>query len=580
MRTLRLGMGQINPTVGDLEGNTHKIIQYIHDARKVGVDLLTFPELVIPGYPPEDLLLMPRFIDANLEHLQEIIRASESITVLVGFVDRKDDIYNAAALIHDGTLETVYHKIHLPNYGVFDERRYFQSGRKFLVFSLRGITIGVNICEDIWHPGNPTRAQALYGGAEIIVNISSSPYHAGKGHFRERMLATRAVDNIAIVAFNNLVGGQDELVFDGESMVLDQSGNFIHRAKKFQEELILVDLDAEAVFQRRLHDPRRREGKREDRAEREPLHIVHLPEIRKPRKKSSKITLKLNEPLPVTEEIYEALVLGTRDYVRKNGFDKAVIGLSGGIDSSLVATIAVDALGMENVIGVFMPSTYTSAESREDAEKLSAHLGIKLITVPITETFNAYREMLVPEFAGKKIDATEENIQARIRGNILMALSNKFGWLVLTTGNKSETSVGYCTLYGDMAGGFAVIKDVPKTLVYKLARYRNGRGKSKVIPERVIQKEPSAELRPEQRDTDSLPPYPILDPILQAYVEEDKDLEGILALGFEKSMVKDIINRVDKNEYKRRQSPPGIKITPRALGKDRRLPITNRYRNY
>jgi NAD+ synthase (glutamine-hydrolysing) len=573
-------MGQINPTVGDLEGNTHKIIQYIHDARKVGVDLLTFPELVIPGYPPEDLLLMPRFIDANLEHLQEIIRASESITVLVGFVDRKDDIYNAAALIHDGTLETVYHKIHLPNYGVFDERRYFQSGRKFLVFSLRGITIGVNICEDIWHPGNPTRAQALYGGAEIIVNISSSPYHAGKGHFRERMLATRAVDNIAIVAFNNLVGGQDELVFDGESMVLDQSGNFIHRAKKFQEELILVDLDAEAVFQRRLHDPRRREGKREDRAEREPLHIVHLPEIRKPRKKSSKITLKLNEPLPVTEEIYEALVLGTRDYVRKNGFDKAVIGLSGGIDSSLVATIAVNALGMENVIGVFMPSNYTSAESRVDAEKLSAHLGIKLITVPITETFNAYREMLVPEFAGKKIDATEENIQARIRGNILMALSNKFGWLVLTTGNKSETSVGYCTLYGDMAGGFAVIKDVPKTLVYELARYRNGRGKSKVIPERVIQKEPSAELRPEQRDTDSLPPYPILDPILQAYVEEDKDLEGILALGFEKSMVKDIINRVDKNEYKRRQSPPGIKITPRALGKDRRLPITNRYRNY
>jgi NAD+ synthase (glutamine-hydrolysing) len=573
-------MGQINPTVGDLEGNTWKIIQYIHDAKKVGVDLLAFPELVIPGYPPEDLLLMPRFIDANLEYLQEIIEASESITLLVGFVDRKDDIYNAAALIHDGTLEGVYHKIHLPNYGVFDERRYFQSGREFLVFSLRGITIGINICEDIWHPGNPTKAQALYGRAEIIVNISSSPYHAGKGNFRERMLATRAADNVAIVAFNNLVGGQDELVFDGESMIFDQSGNLLYRGKKLQEELIVFDLDVEGVFRSRLHDPRRREGKREEPAEREPLQIVHLPEDRKPRKKRPKITPKMNESLPETEEVYDALVLGTRDYVRKNGFDKAVIGLSGGIDSSLVATIAVEALGRENVIGVFMPSNYTSAESRQDAQRLSRNLGIKLITVPITETFNAYREMLAPEFAGKKIDATEENIQARIRGNILMALSNKFGWLVLTTGNKSETSVGYCTLYGDMAGGFAVIKDVPKTLVYELARYRNDRGKSNVIPERVIQKEPSAELRPDQRDTDSLPPYPILDPILQAYVEQDKDSDGILLLGFEKGMVKDIIDRVDRNEYKRRQAPPGIKITPRALGKDRRLPITNRYRNY
>ncbi len=580
MKILRLGMGQINPTVGDLEENTRKIIQYIHDAKKLGVDLLTFPELSIPGYPPEDLLLMPRFVDANLEYLQEIITASESITVLVGFVDRKDDIYNAAALIHDGTLEAIYHKIHLPNYGVFDERRYFQPGREFLVFSLRGITVGVNICEDIWYPGNPTRAQALYGGAEIIVNISSSPYYAGKGSFRERMLATRAADNIVFVAFNNLVGGQDELVFDGESLVFDGSGNLIHRGKKFQEELILVDLDVDAVFRRRLHDPRRREVKLEDRAERELLHMVHFPASDKPRKKGPKIPQRLNEPLPVTQEIYEALVFGTRDYVRKNGFDKVVIGLSGGIDSSLVATIAVDALGVENVIGVFMPSNYTSADSREDATRLSENLGIKLITVPITKTFKAYQKMLAPEFVGKEIDVTEENIQARIRGNILMSLSNKFGWLVLTTGNKSETSVGYCTLYGDMAGGFAVIKDVPKTSVYELARHRNGRGKSKVIPERVIQKEPSAELRPEQRDTDSLPPYPILDPILQAYVEEDKDLKGILALGFEEGMVKNIIDRVDRNEYKRRQSPPGIKITPRALGKDRRLPITNKYRNY
>ena len=580
MRTIRLGMGQINTTVGDLQGNTRRIIQYIHDAKKMGVDLLTFPELAIPGYPPEDLLLMPHFIDANLECLQEVIRASESITVLVGFADRKDDIYNAAALIHDGKLEAVYHKARLPNYGVFDERRYFQTGREFLVFSLRGITVGVTICEDIWYTGNPTRSLALYGNAEIIVNISSSPYYAGKGSFRERMLAARAADNTIIVVFNNGVGGQDELVFDGESMIFDQSGTLLYRGKKFQEELIVMNLDAEGVFRTRLHDPRRREDKLEDRVEREPMRMVHLPETHKPRKRRSEVTPRSNEPLPLVKEIYEALILGTRDYVRKNGFKKVVIGLSGGIDSSLVATIAADALRPSNVIVVFMPSAYTSRESCEDAKELSENLGIKLITVPITETFQAYEKMLALPFAGRGVDVAEENIQARIRGNILMGLSNKFGWLVLTTGNKSETSVGYCTLYGDMAGGFSVIKDVPKTLVYELARYRNGQAESALIPKRVIHKEPSAELRPGQRDTDSLPPYPVLDPILQAYVEEDKDVEKIVALGFEREMVKNIIDRVDRNEYKRRQSPPGIKITPRALGKDRRLPITHRYRNY
>jgi NAD+ synthase (glutamine-hydrolysing) len=376
------------------------------------------------------------------------------------------------------------------------------------------------------------------------------------------------------------VGGQDELVFDGESMVLDESGSLIQRGKKFEEQLILVDLDVEAVFRRRLHDPRRREVKLEDRAERELVCRVNLPEKGESRGKRPRIPQELNEPLQPIQEIYEALVLGTRDYVRKNGFDKAVIGLSGGIDSSLVATIAVDALGAENVIGVSMPSHYTSGESRDDAERLSENLGIKLIIVPITETFTAYQEMLKREFEKTKVDVAEENIQARIRGNILMALSNKFEWLVLTTGNKSETSVGYCTLYGDMAGGFAVIKDVPKTKVYELARHRNSRGPSKAIPERAITKEPSAELRPKQRDTDTLPPYPILDPILEAYVEQDKDLEAIVAQGFKPDMVKSIIDRVDRNEYKRRQSPPGIKITPRALGKDRRLPITNKYRNY
>jgi NAD+ synthase (glutamine-hydrolysing) len=486
-----------------------------------------------------------------------------------------DDIYNAAALLHDGRVAGVYHKIYLPNYGVFDEDRYFQSGTEILVFDLNGTTIGVNICEDIWYPGDPTRAQCLEGKAQLIVNISSSPYHAGKMHFRQRMLATRAWDYSTIVAYVNLVGGQDELVFDGGSMVLDQSGELVSVARSFEEDLLVVDLDLDQVLLHRLHDPRRRKERWTPMAEGKLRRIPLSPLKRRPK-------APLSPRPPVTlgrqEEIYRALVLGTRDYVRKNGFKKVVLGLSGGIDSALTAAIAADGLGKESVVGVAMPSMYSSRESLEDARALATNLEIEFQVIPIGEVFKTYLKTLKGSFKGKKPDVAEENLQARTRGNLLMALSNKFGWLVLTTGNKSEMGVGYCTLYGDMAGGFAVIKDVPKTLVYELASYRNTQGPTPVIPLRVMEKPPSAELRPHQKDTDSLPPYELLDPILQAYVEEDQSLDMILKKGFKRKMVAEAIRKVDFNEYKRRQAPPGVKITPRAFGKDRRLPITNRYR--
>jgi NAD+ synthase (glutamine-hydrolysing) len=486
-----------------------------------------------------------------------------------------DDIYNAAALLHDGRMVGVYHKIYLPNYGVFDEDRYFHSGTEFLVFDLNGTTIGVNICEDIWYPGDPTRAQCLEGKAQLIVNISSSPYHAGKMHFRQRMLATRAWDYSTIVAYVNLVGGQDELVFDGGSMVIDQSGELLSVAKSFEEDLLVVDLDMDQVLLHRLHDPRRRKEKLTPLAEGQ-LRRIPL----SPLKKRPKASLPPRPPVSAgrLEEIYRALVLGTKDYVRKNGFKKVVLGLSGGIDSALTAAIAVDGLGKESVVGVAMPSMYSSRESLEDARALAENLEMELQVIPIGEVFQTYLKTLKGSFKGKKPDVAEENLQARIRGNLLMALSNKFGWLVLTTGNKSEMGVGYCTLYGDMAGGFAVIKDVPKTLVYELASYRNKLGPTPAIPLRVMEKPPSAELRPHQKDTDSLPPYDLLDPVLQAYVEEDQCLDLILKKGFRRKMVEEVIRKVDLNEYKRRQAPPGVKITSRAFGKDRRLPITNRYR--
>ena len=578
MRILRIGLCQINTTVGDIEGNTKKILDYIAKGKKMSADLLVFPEMAVTGYPPEDLLLMPKFIDANLEAIQTIAKSTSSITAIVGFVSKDGDIFNSAGLLHNGKLQDAYSKIYLPNYGVFDEDRYFQVGKENFIFTLKSTPIGLSICEDLWYPGDPIRTQALYGGAEVIVNISSSPYHTGKVGFREKMISTRASDNAAIVAYCNLVGGQDELVFDGGSLIFDQKGDLIVRGKQFEEDLVMADLNMEAVFRMRLHDPRiRRERSSE---EEKGLRKIELSNQTRPSRRRPALPKRDSKPLSRLAEIYTALVLGTGDYIRKNGFKTVLIGLSGGIDSALTAAVAVDALGKKGVVGVTMPSQYSSSETMEDSELLAKKLGIRLLTIPITEIFQSYLKTLSPSFKGLKRDVTEENIQARIRGNILMAISNKLGWLVLTTGNKSEMSVGYCTLYGDMAGGYAVLKDVPKTLVYELTRFRNKREGRDIIPRRVFTKPPSAELRPNQKDEDSLPPYPVLDPILQAYVEEDKGLEEIAKMGFKESLVKDVINMVDRNEYKRRQSPPGVKITHRALGKDRRLPVTNKYRNF
>jgi len=578
MRTLRIGLCQINTTVGDIGGNTKKILAYIAKGKKMGADLLVFPEMAVTGYPPEDLLLMPKFIDANLKAIQTIAKATSSITALVGFVSKNGDIFNSAALLHNGKLLDAYSKVYLPNYGVFDEDRYFQVGKENFIFTLKSTPIGVSICEDLWYPGDPIRTQALYGGAELIVNISSSPYHTGKIAFREKMISTRASDNLAIVAYCNLVGGQDELVFDGGSLIFDQTGDLIARGKQFEEDLVMADLNTEAVFRMRLHDPRIRRERLSE--EERGLRKIELSNQTGSHRRKPILPRRDLKPLDRLAEIYTALVLGTGDYIRKNGFQTVLIGLSGGIDSALTAAIAVDALGKKGVVGVTMPSHYSSRGSIKDSELLARNLGIRLIEIPIAEIFQAYLNTLSPSFRGRKPDVTEENIQARIRGNILMALSNKMGWLVLTTGNKSEMSVGYCTLYGDMAGGYAVLKDVPKTLVYELAKFRNKKEGKEIIPRQVFTKPPSAELRPNQKDEDSLPPYSVLDPILEAYVEEDKGLEEIAKMGFKESMIKDVINMVDLNEYKRRQSPPGVKITHRALGKDRRLPVTNKYRNF
>jgi NAD+ synthase (glutamine-hydrolysing) len=577
VRTLRIGLCQINTTVGDIEGNTKKILACIAKGKRMKADLLALPEMAVTGYPPEDLLLMPKFIEANLKAIHTIAKATISISALVGFVDKKEDIYNAAALLHDGEMVASYRKTFLPNYGVFDEDRYFQVGKENFIFVLGSTPIGPSICEDLWYPGDPIRTQALHGGAELIVNISSSPYHAGKSAFREKMISTRASDNAAIVAYCNLVGGQDELVFDGGSVIFDQRGELIARGKQFEEDFILADLDMEEVFRMRLHDPRIRREKSGNNEK--DVKKIQLPNHRSPGKKPP-LPAREVEPLDRIAEIYSALILGTGDYVRKNGFRKVLIGLSGGIDSALTAAIAVDALGEQGVIGVAMPSEYSSRASLEDAELVAKNLGIEFHTIPIHDVFQAYLKTLAPAFKDRKPDESEENIQARIRGTILMALSNKFGWLVLTTGNKSEMSVGYCTLYGDMAGGYAVLKDVPKTLVYELAEFKNKQADKEVIPRSVIVKPPSAELRPDQKDEDSLPPYSVLDPILRAYVEEDKGLEEIAKMGFKESLIKEVIRMVDRNEYKRRQSPPGVKITHRALGKDRRLPVTNKYRNF
>jgi NAD+ synthase (glutamine-hydrolysing) len=571
MRRVRIALAQLNPTVGDLEGNAVKIRAGLEQARALGCQLVAFPELAVTGYPPEDLLFKSAFIEANLRALADLARATAGLTAVVGFVDKRDDIFNAAAVLHDGAVAGVYHKQYLPNYGVFDENRYFQAGTEAPVYTLGETSFAVNICEDIWYPTGPTTRQAL-AGAELVVTINASPYHAGKGHQRERMIATRAADDVVCLAFVNMVGGQDELVFDGGSLVVNERGEPVARGRQFAEDFVVADLDLDAVFHARLHDSRRRKEKQAAapvaRTVLRPVPALPTPPVA-PREVM---------PLPRVDEVYEALVLGTRDYVRKNGFTHVVIGLSGGIDSSLVAAIAVEALGNENVSGVTMPSPYSSSGTRSDARRLARNLGIEFRSLPITPVFKAFKRTLAAPFKGLKEDVAEENIQARIRGTLLMALSNKFGWLVLTTGNKSEIAVGYSTLYGDMAGGFAVIKDVPKTLVYEVARHVNARAGRPVIPQSVFDRAPSAELRPDQTDQDTLPPYPELDAILQAYVEEDRGVADLVARGFAADTVRRVVRMVDVNEYKRRQGPIGVKITPRAFGRDWRLPIVNRFR--
>jgi len=572
-RIVRLALAQINPTVGDLPGNAKKVIETIGRARDLGADLVAFPELTLTGYPPEDLLLRPEFLDQNQAAMEEVARATAGITAIVGFAQREGDVYNAAAIAHDGEIVGIYQKRHLPNYGVFDEVRYFRPGNDWFVCKRGALTFGVNICEDIFTPVGPTAALAVYGEAELVINLSSSPFHAGKAVARDRMLATRALDGVSIVAFVNTVGGQDELVFDGNSRVYGPRGEVLAQARAFEEDLVVTDIDLESVFRARLHDPRSRiAAQREDAPEMREVTLRPVPRPPRPKLKAVEVSIPAGD-----EEIYRALMLGTHDYVTKNGFQQVVIGVSGGIDSALTASIAVDALGPKQVTGVFMPSAITSSESRQDAEALAGNLGIDLLTVPIDAEIATYRESLKRIFASAPEDVTEENIQSRIRGTILMALSNKFRRLVLTTGNKSELSVGYATLYGDMAGGYSVLKDVWKTLVYELTRHRNGRAKTPWIPEHTITREPTAELRPGQRDTDTLPPYDVLDPVLKAYVEEDSEVERIVAMGYDRSLVQRVIRMVDQAEYKRRQAPPGIRITPRALGKDRRLPITNRH---
>jgi NAD+ synthase (glutamine-hydrolysing) len=571
MRRFRVALAQINPTVGDLEGNVARIRAGLEQARAVGAQLVAFPELAITGYPPEDLLFKSAFVETNLRALADVAAASTGLTAVVGFVDKRDDIFNAAAVLHDGRLAGVYHKQYLPNYGVFDENRYFQAGTEAPVFTLGETCFAVNICEDIWYPTGPTTRQAR-AGAELVVTINASPYHAGKGHQRERMIATRAADDVVCLAFVNMVGGQDELVFDGGSLIVNERGEPVARGRQFAEDFVVADLDLDAVFHARLHDSRRRKEK-QGAVEAARVVLPPLPAAPAPPLPPREVV-----PLAPVAEVYEALVLGTRDYVRKNGFKHVVIGLSGGIDSSLVAAIAVEALGRENVSGVTMPSPYSSSGTRGDARRLGRNLGIDFQTLPITPVFKAFKRTLAAPFKGLKEDVAEENIQARIRGTLLMALSNKFGWLVLTTGNKSEIAVGYSTLYGDMAGGFAVIKDVPKTLVYEVSRHANARAGRAVIPQSVFDRAPSAELRPDQTDQDTLPPYPELDAILQAYVEEDRGVSDLVALGFAEETVRRVIRMVDVNEYKRRQGPIGVKITPRAFGRDWRLPIVNRFR--
>ncbi len=579
---IRVALAQINATVGDLPGNRRKIAEYLGKAKDHKADIVVFPELAVSGYPPEDLLYKDHFVQDNLRVLRSLIKETKDITAIIGFVDidQKKNLYNAAALIHDRRLRGAAYKQDLPNYGVFDEKRYFKPGKDYPLYSWGGVILGMSICEDIWKDDGLAATQAQ-DGAGLLINISSSPYHDGKVKLREAMLKRRARQNKTLIVYCNLIGGQDELVFDGGSVIVSPKGEMLFRAKQFEEDLLVADVEIP------LSPGRKIQGKtkvialsvsqgpsptvRRAGAPSGPYHSQRPP-----------IERHLYSPLETNAEIYQALVLGTRDYVYKNGFQKVVVGLSGGIDSSLVAVIACDAVGKENTIGVSMPSQYSSEGTRLDAQTVAGNLGIRFMTVPIEGIFNTYLFALRREFAGQGFDVTEENLQARIRGNILMALSNKFGWLVLTTGNKSEIAVGYCTLYGDMSGGFAVIKDLPKTKVYELVQFRNQRGPKALIPESVLERAPTAELRENQKDQDSLPPYEVLDTILKSYVEERASFPKMLKKhqNQDQLVLKKVISLVDQSEYKRRQAPPGVKITARAFGKDWRLPITNKYKEF
>jgi NAD+ synthase (glutamine-hydrolysing) len=561
--------------VGDLAGNVERITTALAHAEAAGADLAVFPELAVTGYPPEDLLLKPGFVSDNLAALEKVARASEGCAAVIGFVDAATDLHNSAAVLAHGEVRGVYHKCNLPNYSVFDEQRYFVPGAgPSELYLVAGVRVGVSVCEDAWDPTGPLAKQAA-GGAELLVNINASPYYAGRLAERRRMLATRAADSSSALVYLNAVGGQDELVFDGGSMVFAADGALVASLAQFQEDVAVFDLEVRPTYRKRLLDPRGRHRSA-------PLPVVEVSTT--PRRQApmgcgaqarERLTPPVTTPLPPAEEIYSALVLGTRDYVRKNGFSDVLVGLSGGVDSSLVATIARDALGAQAVHGVSMPSRYTSAASNADAAAVAQRLGIDHKTVPIEPAHEALLSMLAPLFAGAPAGLAEENVQSRLRGVVLMALSNKFGWLVLTTGNKSELAVGYSTLYGDTAGGFAVIKDVPKTMVYELCRWRNTKGE--VIPKAVLEKPPSAELRPGQLDTDSLPPYGELDPVLEAYVEQDLTAPELIEAGFDPELVARVVKLVDKAEYKRRQSPIGVRVTPKAFGRDRRMPITNAY---
>ncbi len=577
---LRIALAQMNPTVGDIVGNARRIAELTEQARDERAQLVVFPELCLSGYPPEDLLLKTHFLDAVGEALAELAAATTGIVALVGFPEAADDVYNAAAVLADGRVAAIYRKISLPNYGVFDEQRYFQAGARPATFDLNGTTVGITICEDVWEPGPPATTAAL-SGAEVIVNLSASPYHAGKGAERERMVIQRARDNLVAMVLCNAVGGQDELVFDGHSVAVDQEGTVLARAPQFEEALTLCTIEPAAAARARLRDPRHRRGVRRQRHEHEAGAQSLAKLVVEPRGQGP-IGGPIAAVLSPEREVYSALRCGLRDYAEKNGFDNVVVGLSGGIDSALVAMLAVDALGADRVSCVVMPSPHSSPDTQADARAIAHNLGTGLLELPIEAPMKAYDELLREPFSGREPGIAEENLQARIRGNLVMALSNAFGWLVLTTGNKSELSVGYATLYGDMAGGFAVLKDVFKGWVYRLVAWRNAEHAAagrpgELVPASVLDRPPSAELRPGQRDDDSLPAYDLLDTILAGYVEQDLDVADLTARGYPAEEVERVVALVDLAEYKRRQAPPGIRISTKAFGRDRRLPITSRY---